>query len=117
MNQELWRMITLRGGIMARKAKGRSLGDFKEFLSAELELLKACAEGNFAEIQSGRPTEKLRENVVRAGFLRFLMLGGRRRLWFRLKGRKATRAQRLSATRAAHRLIGRGQKRLARRAR
>jgi hypothetical protein len=67
---------------MARKAKGRSLGDFRLFLGgrqfypAELKLLEACAEGKFPSIPSARPTKQTLHNFVRTDFLRFLMLGG-----------------------------------------
>jgi hypothetical protein len=67
---------------MAR-AFGRSLDDFKSLFigkklyPAEEKLLKGCAEGEVAEICPGtRPDKRTEANHVRAGFLRFLMLGG-----------------------------------------
>lgn len=55
---------------------GRSLSDFGTLKSAEKTLLDSCRLGETAEIGSSRPTQPHADNTIRAGFLRFLLLGG-----------------------------------------
>lgn len=67
-----------------KRAFGRSLRDFREdrFLSehglwpAEETLLEAAALGQPCLIEWARPSEATEENRIRAGLLRFLLLGG-----------------------------------------
>ena len=65
-----------------RQAKGRSLKEFGELSVAEKEILQGADLGKaiFVGIkdpnQFKRPEEKSQANVVRADFLRFLILGG-----------------------------------------
>ncbi len=61
---------------MPARAYGRSLSDFEPLLPAERKLLEATARGEVAEISDERPEKAAQENIVRAGFLRFLLLGG-----------------------------------------
>ena len=61
---------------MPKKAKGRTLDEFRPLRPAEEKLLQACETGDVAEISANRPTEKTDANSVRASFLRFLTLGG-----------------------------------------
>ncbi len=58
------------------KPFGRSLSDFKELLPAEKLLRDAVRLGEPAVIGTERPSECTPENEIRAGFLRFLALGG-----------------------------------------
>lgn len=58
------------------KAHGRSLADFQPLHPAEEKLLNACRTGAMAIIADERPEEETADNRVRAGFLRFLALGG-----------------------------------------
>lgn len=58
------------------KAFGRSLSDFGKLLPAEEKLKEACRLGIAAVISSERPEMMTVENRIRAGFLRFLILGG-----------------------------------------
>ncbi|AVO59768.1 hypothetical protein [Pseudomonas chlororaphis] len=55
---------------------GRSLADFLPLKPAEQLLLKHAALGGMTEISTQRPTDATPSNTVRAGFLRFLILGG-----------------------------------------
>ncbi len=56
---------------------GRSLSDFGELKKAEKTLLECCATGEEAKIGETVPTNDSDPNkIVRAGFLRFLLLGG-----------------------------------------
>jgi hypothetical protein len=55
---------------------GRSLADFGDLLPAEQKLLVAVGRGEFATIAEKRPINRTDENCVRAGFIRFLALGG-----------------------------------------
>ncbi|BBN55851.1 hypothetical protein TRE132_39760 [Pseudomonas chlororaphis subsp. aurantiaca] len=55
---------------------GRSLADFLPLKPAEQLLLKHAALGGMTEISTRRPTDATPSNTVRAGFLRFLILGG-----------------------------------------
>lgn len=57
-------------------AFGRSLSDFGHLSSAEKLLLECCRVGRVAEIGSAVPDEANDANRVRAGFVRFLALGG-----------------------------------------
>ena len=45
-------------------------------MTAERKLLQACRTGEIAVISKQRPQQTTEENTVRAGFLRFLLLGG-----------------------------------------
>ena len=58
------------------RAHGRSLTDFDELLPAEETLLDSCRRGTPAVISLDRPGELTDDNHVRAGFVRFLALGG-----------------------------------------
>lgn len=58
------------------KPFGRSLNDFGELLPAETRLRDAVRLGEPAVIGTERPSECTPENEIRAGFLRFLALGG-----------------------------------------
>jgi hypothetical protein len=60
----------------AQKPDGRRLEDFPHRSSAEDELLRCCRLGIVAEIGPSRPDGATSENRIRAGFLRFLALGG-----------------------------------------
>lgn len=64
--------------VLQEKARplGRSLSDFGTLKPAELALLNSCRTGEIAKIAATRPTKPNAENTVRAGFLRFLILGG-----------------------------------------
>ncbi len=67
-----------------KRAFGRSLADFYDYKHgddvflhpAERALLEACSKGNMAKIAVGRPACETADNIIRAGFLRFLILGG-----------------------------------------
>ena len=60
----------------ARKPKGRTLAEFEPLQPAEKTLLDACERGEVAHIADSRPEAAHENNTVRAGFLRFLALGG-----------------------------------------
>ena len=60
----------------ARKPKGRTLAEFEPLQPAEEMLLDACWQGKVARIAASRPEAAHENNTVRAGFLRFLALGG-----------------------------------------
>uniref|UniRef100_A0A2X0QU20 Membrane-associated oxidoreductase n=1 Tax=Candidatus Nitrotoga fabula TaxID=2182327 RepID=A0A2X0QU20_9PROT len=60
----------------ARKPKGRTLAEFEPLRPAEKLLLDACWQGKVAHIAESRPEAAHENNTVRAGFLRFLALGG-----------------------------------------
>lgn len=55
---------------------GRSLADFLPLKPAEQILLKCAAQGLVTEIATQHPEDATPDNTVRAGFLRFLILGG-----------------------------------------
>lgn len=59
-----------------KRAHGRSLSDFGRLWPAEKLLLEAARVGEIAVIAETRPEARTGENVVRAAFLRFLLLGG-----------------------------------------
>ena len=60
-----------------KRADGRSLADFKRLLPAEQTLLDKCAKGEEAKMGDAVPADDSDPNkIVRAGFLRFLLLGG-----------------------------------------
>ncbi|WP_407713201.1 hypothetical protein ACJJWD_13635 [Comamonas testosteroni] len=59
-----------------KKPLGRSLSDFGSLKPAEEKLLKACRLGITAVCGDAVPESPTDENCVRAGFLRFLLLGG-----------------------------------------
>ena len=62
---------------VTKRAHGRSLGDFGELLPAEQKLLDYSATGKEAEIGDQVPKDASDPNrIVRAGFLRFLLMGG-----------------------------------------
>ncbi|MBS3018675.1 hypothetical protein DJFAAGMI_01407 [Comamonas sp. PE63] len=58
------------------KPFGRSLRDFGELNTGEKKLLRACRMGKLAVLGDGVPQTPTDENSVRAGFVRFLLLGG-----------------------------------------
>ena len=60
-----------------KRPYGRRLSDFGELKEAEKILLDCCATGREAKIGEAVPTDDSGPNtIVRAGFLRFLLLGG-----------------------------------------
>lgn len=62
---------------VTKRAYGRSLADFGDLLPAEKKLLEGCARGRATNIGSKVPSEGTDANLlVRASFLRFLLLGG-----------------------------------------
>ena len=65
-----------RADLQPIRALGRSLSDFEPLMIAERALLQACRIGGIAVISEQRPGQSTEENTVRAGFLRFLLLGG-----------------------------------------
>ncbi len=62
------------------KAYGRSLSDFEPLFKLEQKLLEGCRKGTVAQGELRCPEEASQENTVRAGFLRFLLLGGDNRV-------------------------------------
>jgi hypothetical protein len=69
-------------GDTGKRAFGRSLKDFwldgeeGRLLRAEQRLLEACAKGAVCELGPTRPEQPTADSIVRAGFVRFLALGG-----------------------------------------
>lgn len=61
---------------MSAQAFGRSSGDFKPLLPAEVKLLECCKNGEICRVAGKRPEEAKYSNMVRAEFLRFLIRGG-----------------------------------------
>lgn len=62
---------------VSKRAYGRNLADFGDLYPAEKILLDQCATGKVAEIGNGVPVDSSDCNkIVRASFLRFLLLGG-----------------------------------------
>src|SRR3984957_19836720 len=59
-----------------KRAFGRNLGDFPDLNEAEQELLTACFRGELCAFGNDRPGQSTPQNTIRAGFLRFLILGG-----------------------------------------
>ena len=53
-----------------------SLDDFPDLTPAETELLRACAAGEPAVLGPSRPTAPTPGTQIRAGLIRYLMLGG-----------------------------------------
>lgn len=66
----------IRETLQPMLAHGRSLSDFEPLMIAEQMLLHACRMGEIAAISELRPEQATEQNTVRAGFLRFLLLGG-----------------------------------------
>ncbi len=58
------------------RAFGRSLGDFETLSPAERILLDCCRRGKPALVAGACPEEESETNRIRAGFIRFLALGG-----------------------------------------
>lgn len=58
--------------------KGRSLQDFAPLSAAEQQLLACCSSGQLARVSNTRPQVPYPMRVIRAAFLRFLILGGDR---------------------------------------
>lgn len=58
------------------KTKGRSLGDFGQLTVAEQKLLDHCRDGQQLVLNLNRPRVPHPIQTIRAGFLRFLILGG-----------------------------------------
>jgi hypothetical protein len=67
---------TTSGTPAPQRPYGRSLSDFEPLKPAEEKLRIACRMGEVAIIADTRPEQATEENTVRAGFLRFLLLGG-----------------------------------------
>lgn len=59
-----------------KRPYGRSLSDFGRLWPAETKLLESARLGEIAVIAEARPALRTEENAVRAGFLRFLVMGG-----------------------------------------
>ncbi len=55
---------------------GRNLSDFGKLSSAETKLLRYAARGELCDIGPDRPEMATPKNRIRAGFIRFLALGG-----------------------------------------
>jgi hypothetical protein len=55
---------------------GRSLTDFQPLLYAEQVVMNACRNGVVASLGQGRPNREATGFLVRASFIRFLLLGG-----------------------------------------
>ncbi len=57
-------------------AHGRWLGDFSRLSAAEKAFIAACATGNRHILSTERPTRGTKANTIRAGLIRFMLLGG-----------------------------------------
>jgi hypothetical protein len=73
------------------RPRGRALADFEPLSPAERIVLEACRQGEMAEVSASLPAESTADNLVRADFVRFLLLGGDERapvheLGVRLRG-------------------------------
>ncbi len=55
---------------------GRTLAEFQPLKPGETKLLEACRTGDIAMLDKKRPEQATESNTVRAGFVRFLALGG-----------------------------------------
>ncbi len=55
---------------------GRTLAEFQPLKPGETKLLEACRTGDDATLDEKRPEQATESNTVRAGFVRFLALGG-----------------------------------------
>lgn len=62
--------------LVAKPAVGRSLSEFLPLLPGEKRLLQACRQGEVATLGTDVPDAPYAERVLRAPFLRFLLLGG-----------------------------------------
>ncbi len=58
------------------RAFGRNLADFPELNVAEEKVLAACYKGETCVLGDDLPARSTPQNSIRAGFLRFLILGG-----------------------------------------
>jgi hypothetical protein len=63
-------------GLVPARAHGRSLADFGQLSPAEKRLLDCCRSGEKAAIADTCPEVPSDADTVRAGFIRFLLLGG-----------------------------------------
>ncbi len=61
---------------MPARPFGRSLADFGKLGDAEQKLLESCRRGELCVIADDRPDAQTTGDELRAGFLRFLILGG-----------------------------------------
>jgi hypothetical protein len=59
-----------------KRAFGRNLADFPDLNEAEEKLLAACYKGEICVLGDDLPAVPTPQNTIRAGFLRFLILGG-----------------------------------------
>jgi len=59
-----------------KRAFGRNLADFLDLNEAEQKLLDSCFRGEVCSLGKERPETPTPQNTIRAGFLRFLVLGG-----------------------------------------
>lgn len=96
--------------LVATRAHGRSLTDFKRLRPAERLLLDCSRRGEFCCIGVDRPESKTKANSVRADFVRFLVLGGDERSpvhehGVQLQGAWLTGALDLEETKAVHGLL------------
>ena len=55
---------------------GRSSNDFPDLSDAETRLIEACRLGEVCKIGGAVPEKETNANKVRAGLIRFLLLGG-----------------------------------------
>jgi hypothetical protein len=60
----------------AHLAHGRWLGDFEPLSDAERNFVACCARGEPCGLESSRPEVSTPTNTIRAGLIRFLVLGG-----------------------------------------
>lgn len=70
------RIARWRPDPVAKAAIGRSLRDFLPLLNGEQRLLLACRLGEVATLGNKLPDASSHEPLIRAAFLRFLLLGG-----------------------------------------
>jgi hypothetical protein len=59
-----------------KRAFGRNLADFRNLNEAEKKLRAACYKGETCVLGDDLPARSTPQNTIRAGFLRFLILGG-----------------------------------------
>ena len=68
---------TARPAAKPKKAFGRSLTDFGKLSVPEKKLIEACGLGRVCRLGDGKRPEKAKKgNMIRAGLIRFLALGG-----------------------------------------
>lgn len=80
----------VKGNDMA--SHGRTLGEFTPLHPAEKELLKHSQAGSVALIGNKVPDERTPSNIIRAAFIRFLLMGGDNRVSVHDRGVRVTGA-------------------------